>query len=103
MKTAQAWRAGHERMAAAATTRTVGIDLDAGGSNSDPAWMPHPMGSTAAQVGRAIVQGTDGVETLPSPCFGRSFAVSGAQLFDRRLPDWKARPTGACGLEQLSR
>jgi hypothetical protein len=31
MKTAQAWRAGHERMAAAATTRTVGIDLDAGG------------------------------------------------------------------------
>ena len=31
MKTAQAWRAGHKRMAAAATTRTAGIDLDAGG------------------------------------------------------------------------
>jgi hypothetical protein len=29
VKTAQAWRAGHERMAAAAQTRTAGIDLDA--------------------------------------------------------------------------
>ena len=31
VKTAQAWRAGHERMAAAAATRTEGVDLDAGG------------------------------------------------------------------------
>ena len=31
VKTAQAWRAGHERMAAAASTRTAGVDLDAGG------------------------------------------------------------------------
>ena len=31
MKTAEAWRAGHERMAAAAETRTDGIDLDADG------------------------------------------------------------------------
>jgi ATP-dependent exoDNAse (exonuclease V) alpha subunit len=31
VKTAQAWRAGHERMAAAATTRAAGIDLDAAG------------------------------------------------------------------------
>jgi ATP-dependent exoDNAse (exonuclease V) alpha subunit len=31
VKTAQAWRAGHERMAAAAATPTAGIDLDAGG------------------------------------------------------------------------
>jgi ATP-dependent exoDNAse (exonuclease V) alpha subunit len=31
VKTAQAWRAGHERMAAAAATRTAGVDLDAGG------------------------------------------------------------------------
>ena len=31
VKTAQVWRAGHERMAAAAATRTAGIDLDAGG------------------------------------------------------------------------
>ena len=30
VKTAQAWQAGHERMAAAAQTRTAGIDLDAG-------------------------------------------------------------------------
>lgn len=29
-KTAQAWRAGHERMAAAAATSAAGIDLDAG-------------------------------------------------------------------------
>ena len=31
LKTAQAWRAGHERMAAAAATRTASIDLDAAG------------------------------------------------------------------------
>lgn len=31
VKTAQACRAGHERMAAAAATHTVGSDLDAGG------------------------------------------------------------------------
>jgi hypothetical protein len=31
VKTAQAWRTGHERMAAAAATRTAGVDLDAGG------------------------------------------------------------------------
>jgi hypothetical protein len=31
VRTAQAWRAGHERMAAAAQTRTAGVDLDAGG------------------------------------------------------------------------
>jgi hypothetical protein len=31
VKTAQAWRAGHERMAAAATTRAAGTDLDAAG------------------------------------------------------------------------
>jgi hypothetical protein len=31
VKTAQAWRAGYERMAAAAATRTAGVDLDAGG------------------------------------------------------------------------
>jgi conjugative relaxase-like TrwC/TraI family protein len=31
VKTAQAWRAGHERMTAAAATRTAGVDLDAGG------------------------------------------------------------------------
>jgi hypothetical protein len=30
VKTAQAWQGGHERMAAAAQTRTAGIDLDAG-------------------------------------------------------------------------
>jgi conjugative relaxase-like TrwC/TraI family protein len=30
VKSAQAWRAGHERMAAAAATRSAGIDLDAG-------------------------------------------------------------------------
>jgi hypothetical protein len=30
-KTAQAWQAGYERMAAAAATRAAGIDLDAGG------------------------------------------------------------------------
>ena len=31
VKTAQAWRAGHERMAAAASTRAAGMDFDAGG------------------------------------------------------------------------
>jgi hypothetical protein len=31
LKTAQAWRGGHERMAAAAATRTPSIDLDAAG------------------------------------------------------------------------
>jgi hypothetical protein len=31
VKTAQAWRSGYERMAAAAATRTAGVDLDAGG------------------------------------------------------------------------
>jgi hypothetical protein len=31
VKTAQAWQAGHERMAAAAQTRTPAVDLDAGG------------------------------------------------------------------------
>jgi hypothetical protein len=31
LKTGQAWRAGHERMAAAAATRTASIDLDAAG------------------------------------------------------------------------
>ena len=31
IKTAQAWQAGYERMAAAAEARTAGIDLDAGG------------------------------------------------------------------------
>jgi hypothetical protein len=31
VKTAQAWRAGHERMAAAAATYTAGVDLGAGG------------------------------------------------------------------------
>jgi hypothetical protein len=31
LKTAQAWRAGHARMAAAAATRTASIDLDAAG------------------------------------------------------------------------
>jgi hypothetical protein len=31
VKTAQAWRAGHERVAAAAATPTVGVHLDAGG------------------------------------------------------------------------
>jgi hypothetical protein len=31
VRTAQAWRSGYERMAAAAATRTAGIDLDAGG------------------------------------------------------------------------
>lgn len=30
LKTAQAWQAGHERMAAAAQTHVAGIDLDAG-------------------------------------------------------------------------
>ncbi|MDT5371204.1 MAG: hypothetical protein QOC62_5635, partial [Mycobacterium sp.] len=30
VKTAQAWQAGHERMAATAQTRTAGVDLDAG-------------------------------------------------------------------------
>jgi hypothetical protein len=30
VKAAQAWRAGHERMAAAAATRGVGVDRDAG-------------------------------------------------------------------------
>jgi hypothetical protein len=29
VKTAQAWRAGHERMAAAAATRAAGVDLEA--------------------------------------------------------------------------
>jgi hypothetical protein len=31
VKTAQAWRAGHERMAAAAATRAAGVDLEADG------------------------------------------------------------------------
>jgi hypothetical protein len=31
LKTAQAWRAGHDRMVAAAATRTASIDLDAAG------------------------------------------------------------------------
>jgi hypothetical protein len=31
VKTAQAWRNGHNRMAAAAQTRAAGLDLDAGG------------------------------------------------------------------------
>jgi hypothetical protein len=31
LKTAQAWRVGHERMAAAAATRTASTDLDGGG------------------------------------------------------------------------
>ena len=31
VKTAQAWRAGNERMAAAAATRGAGMDFDAGG------------------------------------------------------------------------
>jgi len=31
VKTARAWRAGHERVAAAAATPTVGVHLDAGG------------------------------------------------------------------------
>jgi hypothetical protein len=31
VKTVQAWRSGHERMAAAAATRAVGVDLGAGG------------------------------------------------------------------------
>jgi len=31
VKTAQAWRESHERVAAAAATPTVGVDLDAGG------------------------------------------------------------------------
>jgi hypothetical protein len=31
VKTAQAWRAGYERITAAAATRTAGTDLDAGG------------------------------------------------------------------------
>ena len=30
VKTAQAWRGGHERMAAPAETRTASVDLDAG-------------------------------------------------------------------------
>ena len=31
VKTAQAWRAGYQRMAAAAATRTAGTDLQTGG------------------------------------------------------------------------
>ncbi len=31
VKMAQAWRAGHERMAVVAATHAAGIDLDAGG------------------------------------------------------------------------